>query len=324
MMMTSTQPFLAKTRYDVASAISIGRRDCQEDAIIADFPQGAEHGFVVLADGMGGHAAGDIASKIVVTEVFSELKLQSGDRDRFEGNITQILRNAALSANECVLSHATSYPRTNGMGATLLAPVLLKDRLYWISVGDSPLFLFRDGHLVQLNEDHSLAPQIDHMVRSGLMPAERGRNHPDRNCLTSVLIGLDIPRVDCPDQPVALRQGDIVVAASDGLQFLSDDQIAEILGQRENATSAEITAALMQRIESLSDPDQDNVTFSVMRICGPGDSAPVHTNAIPRTNGLAGMFKGSGRSSEVTVMASRSKSGVAMVCRVSIPAGRAT
>lgn len=324
MMMTSTQPFLAKTRYDVASAISIGRRDCQEDAIIADFPQGAEHGFVVLADGMGGHAAGDIASKIVVTEVFSELKLQSGDPGQFEGNITRILRNAASVANECVLSHATSYPRTNGMGATLLAPVLLKDRLYWISVGDSPLFLFRDGHLSQLNEDHSLAPQIDHMVRSGLMPEERGRNHPDRNCLTSVLIGLDIPRVDCPEEPVALKAGDIVVAASDGLQFLGNDQIAEILDGHTSSTSAEITAALMQRIETLGDPDQDNVSFSVIRLYRPGGPNPAQKVSTPHANGMTEILKQTTKPNEVTVMASRTKSGVAMVYRVSLSQGRAT
>ena len=210
--MTPTPRSSARAHYDVASAISIGRRDCQEDAIVADFPQGAEHGFVVLADGMGGHAAGDIASKIVVTEVFSELKLQSGDPVRFERDINAILRAAVRTANDCVLNHATSYPRTNGMGATLLAPVLLGDWLHWISVGDSPLYLYRDGVLRQVNEDHSLAPQIDHMVRSGLMQPERGRTHPDRNCLTSVLIGMEIPRIDCPAQPIALKPGDIVVS----------------------------------------------------------------------------------------------------------------
>ncbi|MFV0515348.1 MAG: PP2C family protein-serine/threonine phosphatase [Jhaorihella sp.] len=322
--MTLTLPSLAKAHYDVASAISIGRRDCQEDAIIADFPQGADYGFVVLADGMGGHAAGDIASKIVVTEVFSELKLQSGDPVRFERNINRILRAAVRTANDCVLNHATSYPRTNGMGATLLAPVLLGDCLHWISVGDSPLYLYRDGVLQQINEDHSLAPQIDHMVRSGLMQPERGRTHPDRNCLTSVLIGMEIPRIDCPAQPVALKPGDIVLAASDGLQYLNDGQIAELLGHYRHATSAEITAALMRRIEAAGDPDQDNVTFAVIRV-RPDVSAP----ALPVPPGreaerMPEMVKQSIKSNEVTVMASRSRSGVAMVCRVSVPAERLT
>ncbi len=66
-------------RFDVASAICQGGRDYQEDAIVTDFPFGADSGVVVLADGMGGHAAGDVASKIVVTEVFSELKFESAN-----------------------------------------------------------------------------------------------------------------------------------------------------------------------------------------------------------------------------------------------------
>ena len=70
------------------------------------------------------------------------------------------------------------------MGATLIALIFHRDRLHWISVGDSPLWLWRDGTLTRLNEDHSLAPQIDWMVEQGQMAPSRPR-HPDRNCLTS-------------------------------------------------------------------------------------------------------------------------------------------
>ena len=89
--------------FDAASAISLGRRDHQEDAVAVDFPTGAGLGFAVISDGMGGHAAGDIASKIVVTEVFSELKLQSGNVSAMEHDLGQILHNAAQSANDCVI-----------------------------------------------------------------------------------------------------------------------------------------------------------------------------------------------------------------------------
>ena len=68
----------SETRFDVTTALSVGARDHQEDAVVADFPMGSDMGFVVLSDGMGGHAAGDMASKIVMTEVFCELKFQSG------------------------------------------------------------------------------------------------------------------------------------------------------------------------------------------------------------------------------------------------------
>jgi len=125
-------------RYDVASGISQGARDYQEDAITADFPVGAEAGFVVLADGMGGHAAGDVASKIVLTEVFSELKFHFADVGAFEARAPEILRSVADLANETLRQHTRSHPETDGMGATLVVPALIENRLWWISVGDSP------------------------------------------------------------------------------------------------------------------------------------------------------------------------------------------
>jgi PPM family protein phosphatase len=81
-------------RYDVASGIGQGGRDYQEDAITSDFPVGAEAGFVVLADGMGGQAAGDVASKVVLTKVYSEAKFQYADGEAFEAKAPEILRRA--------------------------------------------------------------------------------------------------------------------------------------------------------------------------------------------------------------------------------------
>lgn len=263
---TSDMRPTAEFHYDAASAISQGRRDQQEDAVAADFPAGAGIGFAVLADGMGGHAAGDVASGIVVTEVFSELKLRAADPGGFERDIGGLLREAASSANDCVAHHVASYPGAYGMGATLVAPVLVGDRLYWISVGDSPLFLFRDGRLRRLNEDHSLTPQIDYLAASGLMPAEEALNHPDRNCLTSVLIGQPIPMIDCPDRPVRLAEGDLVLAASDGLLFLPDERIEAILAAHAGEPSAMIGARLLRALEDLDDPDQDNVSLCVIQV----------------------------------------------------------
>ena len=85
-------------RYDVASVLSRGARDYQEDALTTDFPIGSDVAFAVLSDGMGGHAAGDVASKIVVTEVYRELKFLCGTGDQFEDRIGEILREAAEGA----------------------------------------------------------------------------------------------------------------------------------------------------------------------------------------------------------------------------------
>jgi PPM family protein phosphatase len=253
-------------RYDVASGISQGARNYQEDAITADFPVGAEAGFVVLADGMGGHAAGDVASKIVLTEVYSELKFHYADVEAFERRAPEILRNVADYANETLREHATRHPETEGMGATLVVPALVENRLWWISVGDSPLFLYRNGLLSQLNEDHSMGPQIDFMVQSGLLDAKLAADHPDRNCLMSVLMGAQIAKVDCPTRPLELKAGDIIVCASDGLQFLTNAQIAKILGKYRKSRSTEIAERLLDEIYKLDDPDQDNISFTIIKV----------------------------------------------------------
>lgn len=261
--MTSLAPLY---RFDSASAISRGARPYQEDAYIADFSRGADVGFAVLADGMGGHAAGDVASQIVVTEVFSELTFR---RKSYEGNgaaLPDILREAAKSANVSIQTYTDANPQTKGMGATLTACVVIADLLYWISIGDSPLFLFRDNTLRQINEDHSMGPQVDQMVQSGALSAEQGRTHPDRSVLTSALFGCEIAKVDCPDTAFDLRAGDMILIASDGLQFLSTDAITRILRERPFARSTDIVDALMDAVKALNDPDLDNVTIGLIQV----------------------------------------------------------
>ena len=281
-------------RYDVASGISQGARDYQEDAITADFPVGAEAGFVVLADGMGGHAAGDVASKIILTEVFSELKFHFADVAAFETRAPEILRNVADLANETLRQHTRSHPETDGMGATLVVPALVENRLWWISIGDSPLFLYRNGRLSQLNEDHSMAPQIDFMVQTGLLDPEAAVNHPDRNCLLSVLMGSKIAKIDCPAKPHELQAGDIVICSSDGLQFLTNAQIEKVLGKYRKTRSTEIAERLLAELVRLDDPDQDNISFTVIKV---NDASvrpkqprpPRQTLAVTRPRGLTTM-----------------------------------
>lgn len=268
-------PTVADLRLDAATGIGQGRRECQEDSIIADFTIGSEIGLAVLGDGMGGHAAGDIASRIAVTEVFSELKLRADDPERFARFAPGILRTAMCAANGCIADHVRGNAETGGMGTTLVAFAVARDRLFWVSVGDSPLFLFRDGELHRLNEDHSLAPQIDGMARMGLLSAEEARCHPDRNCLTSALTGTEIRRIDCPEQPFDLAVGDIIIAATDGLTFIAPDRIRTLLAEYRRRTSAEIATALLAELEALADPEQDNVCFTVVRVVGRGWQAQI-------------------------------------------------
>ena len=269
-MQSNQMPALANATtdllFDASMAIDLGQRERQEDAVVSDFSAGQPFGFAVLADGMGGHAAGDVASKIAVTEVFSELKLQSGDPELLEPHVCEVLRRAATSANKCIGLYSSQCPEAYGMGATLLAPVFMEDRLYWLSVGDSPFYLFRNGELSRLNENHALISQIEYLVSKGLMSQEEALNHPDQNCLTSVLIGSEIAQVDCRTVPMRMLPGDILLAASDGLQFLTEDQIASVLRFAQKRSAEDITAALMKEVRKLDDPYQDNVSLCVVKV----------------------------------------------------------
>lgn len=257
---------LPDPRYDVASAISQGQRDYQEDALVTDFSVSEDYGVIVLADGMGGHAAGDVASKLVVTEVYGALKRQSGSFGAEEAKIPTTLHEAAVRANDQLREHVITNPETQGMGATLVSLVTVGERLYWNSIGDSPLYLVRRGKMQQLNEDHSMAPQIDLMAQSGLMDPEVARVHPDRNCLTSVIYGETVAKVDCPQEPFRLEKGDIVVVASDGVQYLDETAIERLLHKHRRKTAAEICGLLLAAVENLRDPDQDNISLSVIKV----------------------------------------------------------
>jgi PPM family protein phosphatase len=278
-------------KFDTASAISQGAREYQQDAIISDFANGADICFAVLSDGMGGHAAGDVASKIVVTEVFSALTLQRTAIAQDPTALCDILQNLVTSANRCLKSHMAAHPETHGMGATLVACVVVEDRLHWISVGDSPLFLWRDDALQQINEDHSLGPHIDFLVQSGALSAEEGANHLERNVLTSVLAGQSkLTQVDCPVRPLQLKAGDTIIVASDGLQFLTNDEISQTLRDRPTGRSAEIVEALMTRLNDLDDPDLDNIAVSLIQVSARAQegatphSAPYHGDTPDRTS----------------------------------------
>lgn len=257
---------LPEPRFDVACALDRGSRDYQEDSLISDFAVGDDCGIVVLADGMGGHSAGDIASKTVVTEVFAELKFNS---DLFFDNaehLSKLMGSAIANANDCVHAAITENPESRGMGSTVVAAVLAGNKLYWSSVGDSPLYHYRAGQMHQVNEDHSMAPQIDAMVEAGSLTAEEAKTHPDRNCLTSAVAGGKIARIDNRGLSVDLKAGDILVVSSDGLQFLDDKVITRIIYRNRRRPSADIANALLQAVKALDDPEQDNISFSVVKV----------------------------------------------------------
>ncbi|MEL7150856.1 MAG: protein phosphatase 2C domain-containing protein [Pseudomonadota bacterium] len=257
---------MPEPRFDVASALDRGGRDYQEDSLVSDFAVGDDCGIVVLADGMGGHSAGDIASKTVVTEVYSELKFHSDLFFDHADHLPQLMLGAITNANDCIRDAITENPESRGMGSTVVAAVMAGTKMYWSSVGDSPLYHYRAGQLEQVNEDHSMAPQIDAMVAAGAIRPEDAKMHPDRNSLTSAVAGGKIARMDNRGLALELKAGDIVVVSSDGLQFLEDKVITKIITRNRRRPSADIANALLQAVKGLDDPEQDNISFAVIKV----------------------------------------------------------
>ncbi|MES0863676.1 protein phosphatase 2C domain-containing protein [Ruegeria sp. SCPT10] len=261
----------SKTCFDVSTGIDVGARDYQEDCLVADFPMCESYGIGVLADGMGAHASGDMASALVVSQVFAALKMRRNMLKSGDANIPALLKKAVGEANTAMSNFIKNNPDSKGMGATLIATVVRDNQLYWLSVGDSPLYLIRNGEIQKLNEDHSMAPQIDAMVASGQLSAEVAAQHPDRNCLTSAVLGEEIPRIDCPETPMALEPDDILILASDGLQTLTDGTILKLANKTAASSSAVVTQNLMSAVEAAAMPEQDNISVMVLQI----DQMPV-------------------------------------------------
>ncbi len=257
---------LASPAYDIALILDQGRRDSQEDAIAARVFDVANAGYVVVADGMGGHDAGEVASELVIAAWRNMLDEPMESGDFSEASIVDALPMAAMQANAEIASHVESQIAGFNMGSTLLGVLLLGNRLFWISIGDSPLYLFRDGQLTQINEDHSMAPVIDAQAEEGLISKDEAQTHPDRNQLTSVIMGASIPKVDCPEAPMELTSDDIVIIGSDGLQYLSNTEIETITAEQKDNLAGDIADALLKALQVRNDPDQDNVSVAVVKL----------------------------------------------------------
>ncbi len=193
----------------------------------------------VIADGMGGHAGGAVASKLVV-EAF--LKAVEAGRPLIDG---------LQAANEAVRAGAEGKAELSGMGSTLIAVALNGDEARWISVGDSPLYLIADGRVERLNADHSLAPQIDAMVGRGLITAEEAANHPGRHTLREAVMGELLKLID--EGSRKLGPGMVLLLCSDGIESLEHDKIA--------AGAAQPVRGLIDRVLAVGKPHQDNVTL---------------------------------------------------------------
>ena len=243
---------------DFHSISDIGARGNQEDSEKTNYSNDGL--LLVLADGMGGHEAGEVASSLAV------VNFEKAFLNLSQLTVNQRLIAALQSANDSISNKIDSNPKFDGMGTTLLATYINANKLEYVSVGDSPLFLFRDGRLSQVNDDHSMMPVILKSLREGKITEEEAKNHPQRNALRSVIMGEKIEIIDSSKSPTTVKTGDIIVSCSDGLQTLTNEKIEKILSSNAHHPASIITSALMEAVKKERKPKQDNTTIQVAKI----------------------------------------------------------
>ncbi|MDX2259373.1 MAG: protein phosphatase 2C domain-containing protein [Hyphomicrobiaceae bacterium] len=216
----------------------------------------------VLADGMGGHAGGALASRIVCDSFIAAFAGHGGP-------VADRLRDALDSANAAVADRVDADPVLSGMGSTLVAAAVASDGVVWVSVGDSPFYLYRRGEVAQLNQDHSLAPELDRLADLGRITHEEARRDPRRHMLRSAVTGEELDLVDQPIKPLRLEPDDYLILASDGLQTLDTTEIERLVSAYAPDGAAAVASALIRAVEAVRDPHQDNATVIAVRVGGP-------------------------------------------------------
>ena len=189
------------------------RREMNQDYVYATGqPIGPFPNLLVVADGMGGHKAGDFASKFTVEVVKREI---AGSRSR---KPEKVMHDAIQVANRELIRVASRDVKLEGMGTTLVVATVIGDTLYFANIGDSRLYLI-DDNIKQLSKDHSL---VEEMVRLGGIKTEDARNHPDKNIITRAMGVKDEAEADFYE--FRIKRGDKILMCTDGLSNMVEDE----------------------------------------------------------------------------------------------------
>ena len=248
---------------EIASCTDPGMvRSHNEDSIAAD----AANGLVVLADGMGGYNAGEVASGMATTVIITEMQqiltaARPYDIDQRNNQeiATRLVREQVLKANTSIYQAAQSQPQYAGMGTTLVTCLFFDNRILVAHLGDSRLYMLRDGKFSQVTRDHSL---LQEQIDSGIITAEQAKKAAHKNLVTKAL-GID-PSVEPEIHEYPTKPGDIYLLCSDGLcDMVEDDDIGMTL----QALGANLKLAAQQLVQMANDNGgRDNVSVILVRV----------------------------------------------------------
>ncbi|MGM0602759.1 MAG: Stp1/IreP family PP2C-type Ser/Thr phosphatase [Bacillota bacterium] len=218
-------------------------RENNEDNYLID----KENSFFLVADGMGGHAAGEVASEIAV-EKSSDFTCSKNT------DILADLKNLVSSVNEKIIKESSKNPSYLGMGTTYSAVLIKKESLYFTHVGDSRIYIFREGKLEQINEEHSLVADL---IKEGKIEKKDAFNHPQRHILTQAL-GLE-KNLKIDEGKLDIFADDIVLLCTDGLTDLIREEEIEKLIDEFRGNLDLLAEKLLNT--ALENGGSDNITF---------------------------------------------------------------
>ena len=228
------------------------RREMNQDYLFAcDTPVGNLPNLYIVADGMGGHKAGDYASRYTVERVTASVARSTGEEP------VTILNEAIEKANEILIEESKEDESKRGMGTTIVAATMIGHKLIVANVGDSRLYVIDDG-IHQITKDHSL---VEEMVRLGEMNEEQAKAHPDKNIITRAVGAA--AKVDVDFFEVELKDGDSVLLCSDGLTNMVDNEdIYRIISDNED-----VEKEVRTLIETANqNGGKDNITAIIIKL----------------------------------------------------------
>lgn len=230
------------------------QRTNNEDCVVAYSP----HSLVVLADGMGGHKAGEVASAMAANDVLNNLRnwLEKSRETTISRNLKKAITRFISQANSLIYQESLLDYEKRGMGTTIVVAVVRKNKLTIAHVGDSRAYLLRDGKLLRLTEDHT---KVQDQIRNGMLTIEESVKSPLRHVLTRAVGVLD--QIDVDVQEVILSSSDKILICSDGLtDMVSEQEIKKIL-----STELKLEKSVAELIKCANDAGGiDNITLALM------------------------------------------------------------
>ncbi len=230
--------------------VGIDRQTNQDYFYVSVEPIGTLPNLFIVADGMGGHKAGDVASKTAVECVLESIEQSKKD-------VVSAMEEAITKANITLIEKAASNPDWEGMGTTMVMATIIEDTVYIANIGDSRLYLFNED-MSQITRDHSF---VEEMVNLGKIDKESAKNHVRKNVLTRAL-GVD-KDIFADYFDIKIKENDKILMCTDGLTNMLDDEDIKLLVSREDRLE-DIAEQLIN--EANVNGGKDNITSVIIQI----------------------------------------------------------